>query len=89
MKLLKSSLSINALCTCVYYNSIQQLSFFRAPMLWFIDLTVATCHIQYTFLSLCGSYFSRENGQNMKILEVCHFHIIRKWALTSTPTGVA
>ena len=22
-------------------------------MLWFIDMTVATCHIQYTFLSLC------------------------------------
>ena len=26
-------------------------------------LTVATCHIQYTFLNLC-QLFSRENGQN-------------------------
>ena len=30
-----------------------KLSFFRAPMLWFINLNVATCHIQYTSLSLC------------------------------------
>ena len=43
-----------------------------APMLWFIDLTVATCHIQYTFLSLC-QFFSRVNGQNTRILEVRHF----------------
>ena len=30
------------------------------------DLTVATCHIQFTFLSLCR-YFSQENGQNTKV----------------------
>ena len=30
-------------------------------------------HSQYTFLSLC-QFFSRENRQNMKILEVRHFH---------------
>ena len=46
------SLSINALHDCVYI-CIRQLSSFRAPTLWFIDLTVATCHIQSTFLSLC------------------------------------
>ena len=40
---------------------------FRAPMLWFINLTVATCHIQYTSLSLCHFFFIRENGQNTKI----------------------
>ena len=34
---------------CVY----RQLSSFRAPTLWFIDLTLATCHIQSTCLSLC------------------------------------
>ena len=45
--------------------------------LWFIDLTVATCHIQYTFLSLC-QFVSRENGQNTTILEVRHFRMIRK-----------
>ena len=26
---------------------------FRMSMLWFVYLTVTTCHIQYTFLSLC------------------------------------
>ena len=64
-------LSINALHTCVYIY-IWQLSSFRAPKLWFIDLTVTTCHIQYTFLSLC-QFISQENRQNMKILEVRHF----------------
>ena len=34
---------------CVYIYS-QQLSSFRVSTLYFIDLTVATCHIQYTFL---------------------------------------
>ena len=48
----RSSLGINALRACVYIY-IRQLSSFRAPTLWFIDLTVTTCHIQYTFLSLC------------------------------------
>ena len=41
---------IDVLCACVYIY-IRQLSSFRAPMLWFIDLTVAICHIQYTFLT--------------------------------------
>ena len=74
---LKDALSvlINALCACVYIY-IRQLSSFRTPMLWFIDLTVATCHIQYTFLSLC-QFVSRENGQNRKILKVCHFRMIQ------------
>ena len=48
----RGSLSINALRACVYIY-IRQLSSFRAPTLWFIDVTVVTCHIQYTFLSLC------------------------------------
>ena len=56
-------LKINALRARVYIY-IRQLSSFRAPMLWFID-TVATCHIQYTFLSL-RQFFSRENEQNTK-----------------------
>ena len=43
----RSSLSINALHACVYIY-IRKLSSFRAPTLWFIDLTVASCHIQYT-----------------------------------------
>ena len=52
----KEALSINAVRACVYIY-IWQLSSFRAPTLWFIDLTVATCHFQYTFLSLC-QFFS-------------------------------
>ena len=48
---LRSSLSINALRAFVSIF-IRQPSSFRAPTLWFNDLTVATCHIQYTFLSL-------------------------------------
>ena len=78
-RLLKGSLSINALRACVYIN-IQQLGSFRATT-WFIDLTVATCHIQYTFLSLC-QFFSGENGQNTKILEVRHIRMTWKWPPT-------
>ena len=37
---------------------VEQLSSFMAPKLWFMDLTVATCHIRYIFLSLC-QFFSR------------------------------
>ena len=44
---------------------IRQLSFFRAPMLWFIDLTVATYHIQYTFLSL-GQFFHEKTDKTRK-----------------------
>ena len=37
----KEAVSINALCAGVYIY-IRQLSSFRAPMLWFINLTVST-----------------------------------------------
>ena len=43
---------------------IRQLSSFRAPTLWFIDLTVATCHIQSTFLSLCQFIFTRKQRKH-------------------------
>ena len=56
------ALSINALRAFVYVYT-RQLSSFRVSTLWFIELTVATCHIQYTFLSLC-QILSRENEQN-------------------------
>ena len=65
---LKKLFSINDLRACVLYLH-PHLSSFRAPTLWFIDLTIATCHIQYKFLSLC-QFVSRENGQNTKILQV-------------------
>ena len=47
----RSSLNTNAMQNRVIFIS-QQLSSFRSPTLWFIHLTVTTCHIQYTFLSL-------------------------------------
>ena len=40
------------------------LSPFRAPMLWFINLTVATCHIQYTSLSLCHFFYTRKRTKH-------------------------
>ena len=65
---LRGSLSINALHACIIY--IRQLSrSSRAPTLWFIELTVATCYIQYTFLNLFP-FLSRENEQNTKILAI-------------------
>ena len=79
---IKEALGINALRACVSIY-IRQLSSLRAPTLWLIDLTVATCHIKDTFLSFC-QFFSRENGQNTKILEVRHFHMKRKWPPTVT-----
>ena len=54
-----------ALHTCVYIY-IRRLSSFRAPMLWFIDLTVASCHIQYTFLSLCQYCFHKKTDKTWK-----------------------
>ena len=59
----KEALAVS-LRVCVYIH-IRQLSSFRAPTLWFIDLTVATCHIQYTLLSFV-KFFPPENGQNTK-----------------------
>ena len=34
--------------------------------LWFIDLTVPTCHIQYPFLSLCHFLFTRKRRKHKK-----------------------
>ena len=54
-------------------------------LLWFIDLTVATCHIQYTFLSLC-QFFSQENGQNTKILKVADNYYTFKALILRDPS---
>ena len=45
---------------------------FRAPTLWFIDLTVTNCHIQYTFLSLCH-FFYEKTDKTRKYSPVHHF----------------
>ena len=56
-----AALSVVMLCTCVYIY-ILQLSFLNtAPMLWFIDLTVITCHIQYTLLSWCHFFYKKKD----------------------------
>ena len=55
------SLSRNILCACVYIY-IWQLSSFRASM----DLTVATCHIQYTFLSYYVRFFHKKTDKTWK-----------------------
>ena len=51
---------INTLHACVFIIYIWQLGSFRASTLWFIDLTVASCHIQYTFLSSLLFFFTRK-----------------------------
>ena len=62
---LRSSLSLDALCVRAYI-SIRQLSSFRASTLWFLDLAVATCHIQYTFLSLHQFLFHGKTDKTRK-----------------------
>ena len=42
------------------------LNSFRVLALWFIDLTVATCHIEYTFLSLCQFVFYEKTNKTRK-----------------------
>ena len=66
------------LCTPVFIFTSGSSALFRVPTLWFMDLTVATCHIQYTFLSLGRFFFftrkrtkqentrSSENGRRSK-----------------------
>ena len=58
--LVDEALSSNAFHACVYIY-IQQLRSFRAPMLWFINLTVPTCLVQYIFLSLCQFFYEKTN----------------------------
>ena len=56
--IIKEALGINALRACVYIY-MRQLSSFRVPTLWFIHLTVATCHIQY-FSEFMPIFFMRK-----------------------------
>ena len=62
---LKDTPSVLMLCASSVFIFIS--SSFRVPMLWFIN-----------FLSLCQKN-SQENGQNTKILKVCHFRMIQRW----------
>ena len=48
-KVLISSLSIIMLCAPVFIFTSSSPALLGHPTLWFIDLTVTTCHIQYTF----------------------------------------
>ena len=76
----KEVLSVLMLCAPVFiFTSGSSALLGRQRQLWLIDLTVATCRIQvYAF------FVSRVNGQNTRILEVRHFHLIRKWPPTVT-----
>ena len=62
--LFKEALTINGL-RASFYVHIRQLSSFKAPTLWFIDLTVATYHmrLQCTFLSL-WFFFTRKRTKH-------------------------
>ena len=55
------------LSACVYIY-IWQLSSFRAPKLWFIDLTVTT--VLAIFNTFC-QILSQEHGQSMKMAAEC------------------
>ena len=59
-RLKKLRLSVLMLCAPVFIFIVQLLSSFSAPTLWFIDLTV--------FVVVVVVVFSRENGQNTKML---------------------
>ena len=61
----RSSFSINALRACVYVYT-RQLSSFRAPTLWFVDLTVATWHIPNTFWVYAIFFFTRKADKRRK-----------------------
>ena len=78
---------INAL-HCVTYIYIRQLSSLRVPMLWFTYLTVATCHIQYTFLSLCQLFFTRKWTKYENTKSPPFFILIQKWPPTVTRRAV-
>ena len=60
----KEGLGINALHACVYSIYIRQLSSFRAPTLWFIGLTVATYHTQYTFPEFTPNFLTRKRTKH-------------------------
>ena len=60
--------------------SVQKRSSFRAPTLWFIDLAVATCHIQYTFcVYAIFIFFGVKTDKTSKF--IC---ITQKWPPTVT-----
>ena len=74
LNFLKKALSVLMLCAPVFI-------FTSGSMLWFIDLTVATCHIQYTFLSLC-QFFHEQTDKTRKYYDT--ISVIRKWPPTVT-----
>ena len=77
---LKSSLCINALGTmqCLYLFKSGSSALIGHPgcglYIWLSLLTILN-----TLFWVYANYFSWENGQNMKILKVCHFCMNGKW----------
>ena len=79
------SLSSNAFHACVYIY-IQQLRSFRVPMLWFINLTVPTCLVQYIFLSLC-QFFQEKMNKTWKYSKSAIFvYVAGYWVQSITET---
>ena len=74
------ALSINALHACVFIY-IRQLSTFRAPKLWFINLTVTTCHIQYPFLEFMSNSFHEKTDKTRKYVTYVWYENGRWWLL--------
>ena len=64
----KEVLSVLLLCAPVLiFTSGSSAGSFRVPMLWFIDLTVATCHIQYALLSLCQFFHKKTDKTQLEV----------------------
>ena len=71
----KEAFSVLMLCTPVFIFTSSSSALLGCQC---CGLSIATCHIHYTVLNLY-QFFSWENRQNMKILEVHHFQMKEKW----------
>ena len=71
------------LCTPVFIFISSSLALLERPRcglsIWLSQLAIFD-----TLFRVCQFLFSRENGQNKKILEVLHFRMIGKWPPTVT-----
>ena len=56
----QEALSELMLCAPVFIYTSSSLTLLGPPTLWFIDLTVATCHVQCILRSLCQFFFTRK-----------------------------
>ena len=78
----KEALSVLMLCAPVFIFTSGSSALLGRPRCGYrSDCHYLPYSIHFSeFMSIC----SRENGQNTKILEVCHSRMIRKWPRTVT-----